>query len=133
MANSPNPNPAHAPGAPVGRDQLALVSLLLSLIFPIGAALTVIAWVFTPTARSVALALSTLGNLYEIMGIPALIVAFVTGHMALRRAKRYPPQQMRQGLATAGLVLGYLSCLGAIGLIIWIEHHGILVHGYNGF
>jgi hypothetical protein len=52
-----------------------------------------------------------------VIGIAGFIAAIVTGHLALSRAKRYPPWQARRGLATAGLVIGYLSLLLLIAYV----------------
>ena len=50
-----------------------------------------------------------------VTGIPAIIC----GHIALGRARRAPAQHGGSGLATAGLVLGYLSLLAVIPLVIF--------------
>ncbi len=49
-------------------------------------------------------------------GIPAII----TGHMALGRIRRSGGAQKGQGLATAGLILGYVS-------LLWIPIHAAMV------
>ena len=49
-----------------------------------------------------------------LCGTVAAIVAVITGHMALNRAKMLPPQLARRGMALTGLILGYVS----IGLTI---------------
>jgi hypothetical protein len=122
VADSPNPPPAHTPGAAVGRNELALVSVLLSCVacvFTIGLVLyVIIAAVVTPRGG---LLLAGLFPLPECLVLLAPLGAIVTGHLALSGAKRYPPQQARRGTAVIGLVLGYLSLLlylGMVGLII---------------
>lgn len=128
---APNPNPVHPPGAPMGRNQLALASFLLSLVFPVAVILNVLNGGIVQTVDSTTAALRTVGNVLDILGIPTLIAAIVTGHIALRQAKRYPPQQARRGVAITGLVLGYLSLvlfLVAVGLIIWLLIHPIRIH-----
>lgn len=113
MASSPNPYPANAPGAPVGRNQLALVSFLLSLIFPVAAVLNVVTILFVMVTTSAAVAgvIQVFSGVVGILGFAGFIAAIVTGHIALSRAKRYPPQQARRGMAITGLVIGYLSLL----------------------
>lgn len=122
MAFSPNPPPAPTLGAAVGRNQLALVSVLLSCVscvLPIGLALyVIIALVVTP--RGVLL-LDGLFPCPECLVLLVLLGAIVIGHVALNEAKRYPPQQARRGMAVFGLVLGYLSLvlyLGMMSLIV---------------
>lgn len=131
MAYSPNPNPPNVPGVPVGRNQLALVSFLLSLVFPIGVILILFGGGIIATVDSATPLSYRLGSVLEVVGVPALIAAIVIGHIALGRAKRYSLQHAWRGLALAGLALGYLSLvgfLGAFGLVIWIVIHGIRLH-----
>lgn len=51
-----------------------------------------------------------------LCGTVAAIVAVITGHLALNRAKTMPPQLARRGMAMTGLILGYIS----IGLTVLI-------------
>lgn len=51
-------------------------------------------------------------------GLIAAVVAVVTGHMGLSRAKALPPQLARHGMAVAGLVMGYISLAGYVGFFI---------------
>lgn len=51
-----------------------------------------------------------------LCGTVAAIVAVITGHMALNRAKTLPPQLARRGMALTGLILGYVS----IGLTVLV-------------
>ncbi|HEX6800722.1 MAG TPA: DUF4190 domain-containing protein [Ktedonobacterales bacterium] len=54
-------------------------------------------------------------------GLIAAVVAVVTGHMGLSRAKALPPQLARHGMAVAGLVMGYISlAVYVIGIIFYI-------------
>jgi hypothetical protein len=129
MAYSPHPkpNPTNAPGAPVGRNQLALVGFVLSLVFPIGVILNLFGLGIYHAADEAALLTYRLGLVLEMVGVPALIAAIVMGHIALGRANRYSPQLAWRGLAIAELVLGYLSLMVFLW-VIWILIHGIKLH-----
>jgi hypothetical protein len=129
MASS-SPSPQHlpsptapirppAPTGPRGRNQLALASFLLSLIFPVGVALNVVTILVlrVTTASAVAGATQVISGVIGIAGFAGFSAAIVTGHLALSRAKRYPPWQARRGLAIAGLVMGYLSLLLLIAYV----------------
>ena len=132
MAYLPPPNPAYSPGAPEGRNQLALVSFLLSLVFPVVLLLN-LAIVNIVVFPGVLFVLGPLGDVLDVLCMAAVIAALITGHIALRQAKRYPPQQARRGLAITGLVLGYLSLvvfLGVVGLFIWLVTHPIIIHSF---
>jgi hypothetical protein len=113
------PNPANAPGTPGGRNQLALVSFLLSLIFPVGVALNAFTILFLRVTTSAAVAglIQVASGVIGLAGFAGFISAIVTGHIALSRAKRYPPGQAMRGLAITGLVIGYLSLVVLVGYI----------------
>ncbi len=53
-----------------------------------------------------------------LCGAVAGIVAVITGHMALNRAKTLPPELARRGMALAGLIMGYISIAGTVILIV---------------
>jgi hypothetical protein len=126
-----------APGAPVARNQLALVSFWLSLVFlvalllnmaiagivvypPLGSVLHLLSYVLIP-----------LSFVLDLLGVVALFAAIVAGHRALRHARDFPPQQARRALAIAGLGLGYMDLalfLAFIGLAIWMYTHPIRMH-----
>ncbi len=128
VASLPNRSQPHAPGAPPERNQLALVSFVLSLVFPgvlllnlASAGIVVFPWLLP----------RIVSNVVALVATPAVIAALVTGHIALSRAKLYPAPQARRGLAISGLVLGYLSLavvLGVVGLVIWFATHPIRMH-----
>jgi hypothetical protein len=132
MAFSPNPTPPNAPGVGWGRNLLALVSFLLSLVFPIGLLLVLLVGRgFIATVGPATPLWYSVGKVLEIVGIPALIAAIVIGHMVLGRANRDSLQPASEVLAMVGLGLGYLSLvlfLGVVGLIIWYLTHPINLH-----
>lgn len=107
-------------------NPLALVSFLLSLVFPVGVILLQLGGgiyqtvdAFTPPAYRVGVALL-------IAGIPATLLAIVTGHLALRWAKRRSYQQPLRGTAIMGLALGYgalVAYLGWFALAYWVVTH----------
>jgi hypothetical protein len=98
MADSSNPHPRDAPDAPgvgVWRNHraLALVSFLLSLVYPLGVTLFVLgggSLVGLTTVGAATPPAYWVGSKLEIVGVPALIAAIISGHMALGRAKRSP-------------------------------------------
>jgi hypothetical protein len=134
VAYSPSPNPVHTPGDPARRNPLALVSLLVSLVFPIGVALNVIGALFPGAVHPPGLAWNSLGNVLDLLGIPALCAAIITGHAALRRAARHPSGQAGRGSAITGLTLGYLSLAVYLGVIVfvplWIATHGVPIRSF---
>jgi hypothetical protein len=103
-----------------GRNALALVSLIASLFFPLGIGLNV----FGVVARlnSLPLALSIISAiaawLTGIVGIPALLCAIATGHVAWIRRKRYSRADSLGWMAILGLVIGYVSLAFLAGVII---------------
>jgi hypothetical protein len=129
VASSSNRSQPPARGASVERNSLALVSFWLSLVFPAVLLLNLasIGIVVFPML----LLPRVLSDVVAIVATLALIAALVTGHMALRRASRYPSPRARRWLATSALVLGYLSlavALGVVGLFIWLATHPIRMH-----
>ncbi len=110
------------------RNSLAIVSFWLSLVFPAVLLLNLasVGIVVFPLLLP-----RVLSAVVAIVATLALIAALVTGHMALRRANRYPPPHAQRWLATSALVLGYLSLavvLGVVGLFIWLATHPIRMH-----
>jgi hypothetical protein len=115
------------------RNQLALVSLWLSLFFPAALLLdaVTIGIVVQPTLEVFYLltyALIPLSFMLDLLGVAALFAAIATGHRALGHARDYPPQQARRGLAIAGMVLGYVELVVLIGIAIWIYTHPFRMH-----
>ncbi|MGZ3667643.1 MAG: hypothetical protein ACXVDA_24525 [Ktedonobacterales bacterium] len=105
---------AAIPEPPARRNLLAFVSVLLSLVFPLGVVVELLAGGF-----------SRIGAALVLAGLPATALAIVAGHVALRRSDREPFQQPLRGVARIGLLLGYGTYLGLAGLVIWVIVHGI--------
>jgi hypothetical protein len=108
-------------------NHLALWSFVLSLALPIGAILNATSELVGIATRSQSISITQLvaGDVLTVLGLPAMFAAIITGHMALSRAKRYPPTQRRWALAIAGLVIGYLTVAAALTLIvgfIWLAN-----------
>ncbi len=136
MASSPSPSHLPPPTAPIrppvptaprGRNQLALTSMLLALVFPLGVALDIVLATLTQHTPSLAVGTITeaVGTLLAFVSPPAIIGAIVTGHIALGRAKHYSPWHARRGLAWTGLVVGYLS------LAVFIGFWALLLTGHG--
>ncbi len=53
---------------------------------------------------------------WTLLPLVGIIVAIITGHMALGQIRRSGGMQTGEGLAIAGLILGYLGL--AIGLLV---------------
>lgn len=119
------------------RNNLGLVSFLLSLVFPVALLLNIIATGLLVTGplggafNHLAGLVITYRYWLDLVGVVALFTAIVTGHLALRRSRQYPSQQARRGLALTGLVVGYLDLalflLLAAG-VIWLLTHPIRFH-----
>ena len=119
--------PRPSPGVSVVRNQLALVSFWLSLVFPAVLLLNVASSGIVEYNMALP---RTLSNVVALVATPAVITALVTGHIALSRASRYPSPQARRWWAISGLVLGYLSLavvLGVVGFFIWFATHPIRI------
>jgi hypothetical protein len=123
MAFSPTPGTpptttaaGPTPAAPSGRNWLALASLLLALPY---AMFIVVSQIPDQTLPSlVQQALGVVGTVLCAVGLPTMIAAIVTGHLALSQAKRFSPARAWRRLAIAGLALGYLSVLYVIWLLV---------------
>lgn len=113
-----------------GRNTLALVSLLISLIFPIGVSLNVLSAVAGANhlPRTAIMLLLIVGGAIGTLGVPAMLGAIATGHVALVIAKRYSRAGARRWMAIVGLVVGYLSLSAFVGVLALF-----LVAGMNGF
>ena len=66
----------------------------------------------TSTLAIVSLVAGILG--FTIFPVVATIVAIITGHMARKETRSVPPTAAGDGLATAGIIMGYVQ----IGLFI---------------
>lgn len=70
-----------------------------------------------PTLPTSTLALvSLIAGIIGILFLPVVggIVAIVTGNMARKETRSFPPTHSGDGMATAGMVMGWLS------LLLWI-------------
>lgn len=103
-----------------GRNILALISLIASVIFPLAVAINVLGAVAVANhvipQRAMAI-FAIIGGGLGTLGIPAMLTAIVTGHVALVIAKRFSRPAARRWMAIVGLVLGYLSLL-AFGAVM---------------
>lgn len=114
-----------------GRNVLALVSLLASLIFPLAVTINVLGAVAVANhlipERAMVLFFTMSGGL-GTLGLPAMLTAIATGHVALVIAKRFSRRAARRWMAIVGLIMGYLSLLAFLGVIAFF-----LIAGLNGF
>ena len=105
-----------------GTNRLAVASLLVSLIFPIGVFLVLSDFTISgyfPTAPLLDV-LNPVAAIFFFGGIAGAIAAIVTGHIALHRARLYPPEQARRAVAITGLVLGYVNiAIAVLALIVF--------------
>lgn len=114
-----------------GRNVLALVSLLASLIFPLAVTINVLGAVaqanhlIPEKAGSV---FFMVGGVVGTLGFPAMLTAIATGHVALVIAKRFSRRAARRWMAIVGLIVGYLSLLTFCGVIALF-----VIAGMNGF
>jgi hypothetical protein len=110
---SPAPSSPMAP--PSASNFLALVSFLVALYVP-GEALLIFLAVQTHSQ-----VLARIIGIWGVLALPAVVIALVTGHIALVQAKRYARGHTLRGFAIAGLVIGYLTlafALFTIGVFI---------------
>ena len=70
----------------------------------------------TNTTAIVSLVSGLLG--WTLLPLIGSVVAIVTGHMARAEIRRNPPAQEGDGLAVAGLVLGYAMLATAVASVI---------------
>ena len=114
-----------------GRNVLALVSLLASLIFPLAVTINLLGAVAVTNhlipQRAMAL-FFTIGGGLGTLGLPAMLTAIATGHVALVIAKRFSRRAARRWMAIVGLVVGYLSLLAFVGVIALF-----VIASMNGF
>ena len=118
-------------GRTAGRNVLALVSMLASLVFPLAVAINLLRAVAVANHLIPERAMTVVvmvGDGLGTLGFPAMLTAIATGHVALALAKRFSRRAARRWMAIVGLIVGYLSLL-ASGSIIAL----FLIAGMNGF
>ncbi len=107
-------------------NRLALVSFLLSLVFPAGVVVLQLAGgVFQPVNDSTPPAFRV-GIALLIASALTVPLALALGHSALDRARRHAYRQPLRGVAMIGLALGYGSIavfLGGLVAAYWILTH----------
>jgi hypothetical protein len=114
-----------------GRNVLALVSLLASLVFPLAVTINLLGAVAVANpliAERAMMVVVIVGGGLGTLGIPAMLTAIATGHVALVIAKRYSRRAARRWMAIVGLVVGYLSLLAFCAVIAVF-----VISGMNGF
>jgi hypothetical protein len=114
-----------------GRNVLALVSLLASLVFPLAVTINLLGAVAVANhliPGSAMMVFVTIGGGLGTLGIPAMLTAIATGHVALVIAKRFSRRAARRWMAIVGLIVGYLSLLAFCGVIAVF-----VIAGLNGF
>ncbi len=114
-----------------GRNVLALVSLLASLLFPIAVAINLLGAVAQENhliSERAMMVVVMIGGGLGTLGIPAMLAAIATGHIALVIAKRFSRNVARRWMAVTGLIVGYVSLLAFAGLMALF-----LIGGMNGF
>jgi hypothetical protein len=114
-----------------GRNVLALVSLLASLVFPLAITINLLGAVAIAhhlIPERAMMVVVTIGGGLGTLGIPAMLTAIATGHIALVIAKRFSRRAARRWMAIVGLVVGYLSLLAFSGVIALF-----VIAGMNGF
>jgi hypothetical protein len=101
-------------------NPLAVLSFLLSLVFPAGVLVVELAGgVFQPVYASTPLAYHV-GMALLMAGVLAVPLAIVTGHGALDWAKRRAYRWPLHRITIVSLVLGYGGVVGYVGgVILW--------------
>jgi len=114
-----------------GRNVLALVSLLASLVFPLAISINLLGTVAVANhliPEKAMMVVVTVGGGLGTLGIPAMLTAIATGHVALVIAKRFSRRAARRWMAIVGLIVGYLSLLAFVSVMALF-----LIAGLNGF
>ncbi|HEX5158192.1 MAG TPA: hypothetical protein VFW17_13335 [Ktedonobacterales bacterium] len=114
-----------------GRNVLALVSLLASLVFPLAVAINLLGAVAVANhyiPERAMMVVVTVGGGLGTLGIPAMLTAIATGHVALVIAKRFSRRAARRWMAIVGLIVGYMSLLAVVGVMALF-----IIAGMNGF
>jgi len=111
---------ATSANTPTRWNPLALLSFLLSLVFPTGVLVIELAGgVFQPVNASTPPAYHV-GVAMLMAGVLTVPVAIITGHSALDWAKRRAYRWPLQRIAIVSLVLGYGAVVGYIGgVVLW--------------
>lgn len=131
MMPAHEPTPPSAPLARPPRPALAVASLVLSLIFPVGLLLFVLRTTY-PTLESlripgIGLLLHGVTDGILVLGVVAFCFAIVLGHLALAQARSGPSTLGARRIARTGLALGYLSLLTVLGgmgfMTFWLSTH----------
>ena len=105
---------------------LALVSALLALLFPAGLVLLLLGGGIYQTVDAFTPRVYLLGVVLLVAGMPATLPAIVTGHLALRWAKRRAYERALRGSAILGLALGYGALVLYLGWFVlgwWAMTH----------
>jgi hypothetical protein len=91
------PDPANPSSPPAVSNQLAGLSFVLSLVFPLGAAINVSSVLIAMKSHNFIfmITLGPVAGLFGCLGLPAMIGAIITGHMGLSSAKQYPLKRHR--------------------------------------
>ena len=101
MYSSPSSARAHSGNVP------AMVSLLASLVVP----LTIVPYLIFPS-----IVFNSAFNVLQVVFIPVVVTAIVTGHVALFRAKKVQRASAHRWMAILGLLLGYLGIVA----VVWV-------------
>lgn len=103
------------------KNTIALISFEIGLLIPVLApwpGIALIVWVIPH------LALDFRAELLMVLAATLVlpVLAIVTGHVGLRRARQWKSRAPRRALAVLGLVLGYLylTVFVAVAALIWI-------------
>lgn len=99
------------------RRPLALISLLLSVVFPLALLLNVVGALGVANHVGALAGAFLLGAALTPLGVPCFILAIATGHLALSRARRDPRAPSERWMALVSLALGYASLAFFIGNI----------------
>jgi hypothetical protein len=111
---------------PARWNALSLVSVLLSLVAPVGLIIFQLGGgLYEPVNASTPPAYHV-GLVVQLVGIPATLLAIGTGHSALDTAKRRSYRQPLRGIAILSLVLGYgalVAYFSELGVVYWALTH----------
>jgi hypothetical protein len=108
---------------PAQDNRLAFISIVLSLVFPLGVLCFLLGTYPNYQVKAVIPPhIEDIGIVLMLLGIPSTVLAIARAHAALRRASAPPVERSRRTLAVVAVTLSFGSLavvLGFVGLVVW--------------
>jgi len=108
---------------PTQGNRRAFISIVLSLVFPLGVLCFLLGADFNYQVQAVIPPhLEGIGIVLMLLGIPSTVSAIANAHAALRRANSPPVERSQRTVAVVAITLSYGSLavvLGFVVLVVW--------------